>query len=44
MTQEDKQILIAAIQRYIKGEHPHSQYQYYKNYGENYRDENTLHF
>mgnify|MGYP003995080403 FL=1 len=27
MTQEDKQILVAAIQRYIKGEHPHSQYE-----------------
>ena len=27
MTQEDKQILIAAVQRYIKGEHPYSQYE-----------------
>ena len=27
MTQEDKQIVITSIQRYIKGEHPHSQYE-----------------
>ena len=27
MTHDDTQILMTSIQRYIKGEHPHSQYE-----------------